>query len=149
MEHKTETRKIELEAKTLKHLNTARKWSMFLSITGLIINGLILILSVLAAAFLTIFKTDQTSSRIPEPIYVGVIFTVSFIYFFPLIFLLRFSKHSSRAVHSLNPQDFHKAFKNLKSFFIFIGALVIILLILYVALLIFVGSTMAIPKGMI
>lgn len=149
MEPKPEPVKLEFEPKTLKNLNKTRKWSMFLSIIGLIINGLILILGLLAGAFLSFFKTDKTNTLIPEPLYIAIILAISLIFFFPLIGLFRFSKYTGRAVKSLSPKDFHKAFRNLKSFFIFIGILIIILLILYIGVLIAVGSSMAIPEGLL
>jgi flagellar basal body-associated protein FliL len=148
MKPKAELPKIELEQNTLKHLNTARKWSMFLSIMGFIVNGLIIILAIMAAVFLKIFQTEQTNSRIPETLYVVALFLLAILFFFPLINLFRFSRLTFRAVQSRNPGDFHKAFKNLKSFFVFIGILIIILLILYVAVLIAVGSAMTIPNGL-
>lgn len=149
MDPKTENVKLEFEPKTLRYLNKSRKWAMFLSIIGFIINGLIIILGLLAGAFLTIFETDQTDSLIPEHLYITIVFFLALIFFFPLLSLFRYSKHTYRAVKSLNPKDFQKAFRNLKSFFVFIGILIIILLILYVGVLIAVGSTMAIPKGLL
>jgi hypothetical protein len=148
MEPKAELPKIELEQSTLRHLNIARKWAMFLSIMGFIINGLIIFLALIAAVFLKMFHTEQTNSRIPEPLFVAVMFILAIIFFFPLINLFRFSRLTFRAVQSRKAIDFHRAFKNLKSFFVFFGILVIILLILYVAVLIAVGSAMTIPNGL-
>ena len=44
METPLENKKIEIEQETIKHLNTTRKWAMFLAIIGFIILGLIIII---------------------------------------------------------------------------------------------------------
>lgn len=148
MEPRPEPPKIEIEQKTLRHLNTARKWAMFLAIIGFIVNGLIFILVIASGAFLTYFKTAEEQTRIPEMAYIAGAFIFALIFFFPLFYLFRFSKNSNRAVHNYTVQSLHKAVRNLKSFFVYIGIIVIILLLLYVAVLLVVGSTMVIPKGL-
>jgi hypothetical protein len=44
--------------------------------------------------------------------------------------------------------EFHKAIKNLKSCFVYIGVLIIIILSLYIVVLIVAGSSMAFLKGL-
>ena len=60
MEPDIEERKIELGKETIKHLNTARKWTMFLSIAGFIFLGLVILVGLIASTFLSTFSTGGT-----------------------------------------------------------------------------------------
>jgi hypothetical protein len=147
METPLETRKIEIEQGTLKHLNTARKWAMFLAIIGFIFLGLIVIIGLIAGTFLTAFSTGEKGIGIPESLMFIPVLLIGAIYFFPVLFLFRFSKHTSHAIQTLNSLDLHKAIKNLKAFFAYIGIFFIIILSLYILVLIVAGSSMAFLKG--
>jgi hypothetical protein len=148
METPLENRKIEIEQETLKHLNTTRKWAMFLAIIGFIILGLIVIIGLIAGTFLTAFNSGGKDLGIPESLMFVPILLLAVIYFFPVLFLFRFSKHTSHAVQTLDKLEFHKAIKNLKSCFVYIGVLIIIILSLYIVVLIVAGSSMAFLKGL-
>jgi hypothetical protein len=148
MENTQEIGKIEIEQKTLNSLNTTRKWAMFLAITGFIFLGLIIIIGAIAGTFLSTFSLTKTGHGIPE-LFISIIFLVlAVIYFFPVLFLFRFSKHMAHAVQTLDKQELHKAFKNLKSFFAYLGVLIIIVLSFYVVVLIVAGTSMAFLKGL-
>ena len=148
METPLENRKIEIEQETIKHLNTTRKWAMFLAIIGFIILGLIIIIGLIAGTFLTAFNSGGKDLGIPESLMFVPILLLAVIYFFPVLFLFRFSKHTSHAVQTLDKMEFHKAIKNLKSFFVYIGVLIIIILSLYIVVLIVAGSSLAFLKGL-
>src|SRR5674476_1519967 len=132
METNLETRKIEIEEGTFKYLNSSRKWAMFLAIIGFIFVGLIIIIGLIAGTFLTAFNSGEKGLGIPESLMFIPILLLAVIYFFPVLFLFRFSKHTSHAVQTLDKMEFHKAIKNLKSFFVYIGVLIIIILSLYI-----------------
>ena len=148
METPLENKKIEIEQETIKHLNTTRKWAMFLAIIGFIILGLIVIVGLIAGTFLTAFNSGGKDLGIPESLMFVPILLLAVIYFFPVLFLFRFSKHTSHAVQTLDKLEFHKAIKNLKSFFVYIGVLIIIILSLYIVVLIVAGSSLAFLKGL-
>jgi magnesium-transporting ATPase (P-type) len=149
METNPEVRKIEIEQKTLDNLNTIRKWTMFIAIIGFILLGLLLIIGLIAGTFLSAFKSGETGLGIPESLGLIVIFVVAVIYFFPVFFLFRFSKHTGNAVQTLNKEELHKAFKNLKSYVVYLGILIIIGLSFYVITIIFAGSAIAFLKGLV
>lgn len=148
METNPEVRKIEIEQKTLDNLNTIRKWTMFIAIIGFILLGLLLIVGLIAGTFLSTFKLGETGLGIPESLGLIVFFVVAVIYFFPVFFLFRFSKHTGNAIQTLNKEELHKAFKNLKSYVVYLGVLIIMGLSFYVMALIFAGSAIAFLKGL-
>jgi hypothetical protein len=148
MEAPLETRKIEIEEKTLSHLNTASKWAMFLAIVAFIFLGLILIIGLLAGTFLSAFSTGEKGLGIPESLMFIPVLLIGVIYFFPVLFLFRFSKFAHRAIQTLDKLELNKAIKNLKACFAYIGILIIIILTLYILVLIVAGSSMAFLKGL-
>lgn len=132
MEPNLESRKIELEKNTLNYLNTTRKWSMFLAILGFIIIGVLLIMGLFTGTFLSIFNSGDIGSGVSGELILVLIFLFGVILFFPVYFLFQFSKHMANAVQSLDKHEINRAFKNLKSCFVFIGVMVIIIMVLYV-----------------
>lgn len=148
MEKSPGIRKIEVEEKTLKYLNAARKWAMFLAIIGFIILGLIIVIGLIAGTFLTVFNLQQKSLGVPESLMFLPILLLGVIYFFPVLFLFRFSKHAGHAVQTLDKEELHKAVKSLRSYFVYIGALILLVFFCYVAVLIFAGTSISFLKGL-
>jgi hypothetical protein len=148
METNPEVRKIEIDEVTLKYLNTSRKWAMFLAIIGFIFVGLIIIIGLIAGTFLTAFNSGEKGLGIPESLMFIPVLIIALIYFFPVLFLFRFSKYTSQAIHTLDKLILNKALKNLKSYFAYIGILIIIVLSIYIIALIVAGTSMAFLKGL-
>ena len=149
MENIIENRKIEIEQKTLNDLNTTRKWGMFLAILGFIGIGLLVIVGLFAGVFLSVFNTTDTPIGFPEWLIFIVVLIFAAIYFFPVLFLFRFSKHTSIAVKNLDENALHKAFKNLKAYFVYIGILVIIIISVYVIAFLVAGASVAFLKNLV
>jgi heme/copper-type cytochrome/quinol oxidase subunit 2 len=85
---------------------------------------------------------------IPESIMILVIIIVGFIYFFPVFFLLRFSRNIRDAIQNLDQKKLLKGFRNLRLYFTYIGILVIVVLTIYALGLLFAGASMSFLKGM-
>ncbi len=141
METPTENKKIEIEQSTLKQLNTTRKWAMFLAIIGFIFLGIMIVVGLIAGTFLKAFGSGDNSFGISDSLMFIPVILLGLIYFFPVLFLFRFSKYISRAIQNLDKLQFHKAIKNLKFYFAYIGILIIIVLSIYIVILIVAGSS--------
>jgi hypothetical protein len=148
MESNLESRKIEIEEDTLNHLDTTRKWAMFLAIIGFIFLGLIIIIGLIAGTFLTAFSSGEKTLGIPESLMFIPVILVIVMYFFPVLFLFRFSKHASHAIKTFDKNELHIAIKNLKFYFVYIGILIILILSFYLVLLFAAGSSMSFIKGL-
>ena len=142
-----ENRRIEIEQDSLDHLNTIRKWTMFFSVIGSIFIGLMIIAGIVAGAFLSIFETGEMGTGISRWIMMSFILVIALIYFFPVLFLFRFSIHTRNAVQSTSKEELRLALKNLKSYFVYIGVLVIIGLAFYFIALAIAGTSMAFLKN--
>jgi hypothetical protein len=149
METTPEIKNIELEEDTLKDLDTTRKWSMFIAILGFIAVGLMLLIGLIAGVFLSLTKTQNVHFGAVESILVfGILLVFGVIYFFPILFLYRFSKHAGNAVKSLDKEQMKKAFMYLRKYYVFIGILTIVVLVIYVIVLIASGASLALLKDM-
>jgi hypothetical protein len=146
MENIPEARKIEIGPVTLRNLNVARRWSMFLSVAGFIFMGLILMLGIITGTFLTAFSQSDKIPGVPDALLIGSFIGLALIVFFPILFLFRFSKHASNAVSTLNARELHKAVRYLKLFFLFLGIFLIMLISTYIIVLLFFGMSTSIFK---
>lgn len=148
METPSENKKLEIEQSTLKQLNTARKWAMFLAIIGFIFLGIMIVVGLIAGTFLKTFSSGENNFGISDSLMFIPVLLIGLIYFFPVLFLFRFSKYISRSIQNLDNIQFHRAIKNLKLYFAYIGILIIIVLSLYIVILIVAGSSVAFLKGL-
>jgi hypothetical protein len=147
MQNQKEHGRIEIGQDTLKILNTIRKWTMFLAVSGFIFLGLILMLGIITGTFLSAFNQSDNTPGVPDMLLIGGFLVAALIVFFPILFLFRFSKHTSNAVATLDGREMHKAVKNLKRFFLFIGIYLIMLIIAYFIALLFFGASTSLLKG--
>jgi hypothetical protein len=161
MENIQENRKIEIGQESLGYLDTTRKWSMFLAILGFISLGIMLLIGLLAGSFLTAFTSRMSGMQGMEgmegakaaggvaTVFIFIILLIfAVIYFFPLLYLFRFSSHTKKAVANLDANEMQLGFKNLKSFWKYLGILTIIILALYLLVLIIAGGSLAMLSGM-
>jgi hypothetical protein len=148
MENIPGIRKIELEEEALKDLDKTRKWSMFLAILGFIFAGIMLIGGLIASLFLSVFKTEHALFGVTELLVIVGILVFILIYFFPMLYLFRFSKHTSNAVRTLDKQEMQNAIKYLRKYYVYIGILTIIVLAIYFIAIIAAGASMAFLKDL-
>ncbi|MBK7712722.1 MAG: hypothetical protein IPJ37_18510 [Bacteroidales bacterium] len=139
--------KIDISPGTLRNLNTLRKWTMFLSVTGFIFLGLIIILGILTGTFFTAFNQSNKIPGIPDLLVIAAFAGVALIDFFPIFFLYRFSKHLADFVTTQDRKSIHHAIRDIKRFFIFIGILVILLIAGYFSSLLFTGIWKSFLQG--
>lgn len=141
--------KIEIEQESLKNLDIARKWTMFLAILGFIFLGLLIIIGVIAGTFLSVFDSGESGLGLPESVVLILFIVITATNFLPVFYLFRFSKYTAHAVISKDRKELTKAFKNLKYFFIYLGILLIVIFSIYITVLIVSESSVTFLKGMI
>lgn len=147
METPSEERKLEIGPESIKNLNATRKWTMFISVLGFIFLGLLIVIGLVTSTFLTAFKSKEVNLGIPESLMAVLFIVIAAIYFFPVLFLFRFSKNTRDAVQNLDKMKLEKAFKNLRIYFTYIGIMVIIVLSIYIVALLAAGATTSLLKG--
>ena len=127
---------LQFNGPSLDFLKETAKWTRFLSIVGFVVIGFMVLASF---AFGSIFSAMPTADLMPFP---PIIFTVMYLlfaalYFFPILYLYRFSTSMLKAIDFQNQTDLEHAFSNLKSHYKFIGILTIIVLGFYALMFLF------------
>jgi len=143
-----EIKKIEIRQETLKDLKSLGKWTMFLAVSGFIFLGLIITLGLITGTFLTAFNYTGKTTGIPDFLLLAAFIGSALIIFFPVLFLFRFSKHTTTAASALNNDEMNRAIKYLKRFFAYFGIMLIIIILLYLVSLVLAGTSVFV-KGII
>ncbi len=122
---------LSIDPVTKAHLGEAAKWARFLAIVGMISLALIIVFGVFGSTMLFSsmngFDGDATGmATYGSGIFAGYMIVIAVIYFFPLLFTLRFANNVRTALNTNNQQALNTAFQNLKACFRFIGILTII-----------------------
>lgn len=133
MENMPEKRTLTLDESAVLNLETIRKWSLFFSILGFIMIGFFVLLF-LGMSFMP-FAIPGASAMGPARFsFLGGAFALLItmvLYFFPILYMYKFSVHSKNAVANLDQESAAIAFKYLKMHFQFVGILTIIVLAFY------------------
>jgi hypothetical protein len=129
---------LEIDSLSKGYLSESAKWGKFLSIIGFIGCGLLVLAGIIMAT-----QVGQMNKAIRDyggqdagfarlgPV-IGIAYAlVALLYFFPSLYLFRFSNHMKLALVSNDQQRLVVSFMNLKSMFKFVGILTIIVLGLY------------------
>lgn len=124
---------IVVSENALASLNATRPWVKFLAILGFICIGLMVI-----AGLIMTFASSMIPTRPGMPQFgavIGIFYLIfAGIYLMPTLFLYRYSK-AIAAIQSTGQSALEAALKNQKSFWKFMGILMLILLCLEVLLL--------------
>ena len=128
----TQLTELNLNAHSRSFLKEIAGWTYFLSIIGFIFVGLLVLIAVSA---ISIYNNMAKFSQ-ESPFDVGLFMTavyviVALIYFFPILFLFKFSKRLKSALKSKEDEELASALEILKSHYKFIGVFTIIVLSLY------------------
>lgn len=130
---------LSISSKASNYLRETGKWSQFLAVLGFVFIGLIVLLAFFAGA---IFSALDHENTLPFPGFlIGIIYLlIGGLYFFPILYLYRFSTKIKTALIQKENEILENALENLKSHYKFIGIMTIIMLSLYL----FIGVIAAI-----
>lgn len=117
-------------------LRTAAKWGKFLAIIGFIMIGFMVLMALGIGAFMGgmmhgMNNTVGVMSALGSSFFSLFYLLFALLYFFPVLYLYRFSSKVQRALDLQSETEIDEAFKNLKSLLKFMGVLTIIVLAFY------------------
>jgi len=113
------------------------RWSKFLAILGFIGIGLMIIFGLFASFFIGLVGSDISDSSIggaavSSSILAVIYVIMAVIYFFPILYLYRFSINTRKALDNDDQATLNASFEYLKKHYKFIGMLAAILLAIYI-----------------
>lgn len=138
MEQKSafETFELEVNENIKGLLKETASWTYFLSILGFVGIGILVVFGIF---FGTIMSAGALGNANPYANmgvsmgYFGFIYVVmGLIYFFPVLYLFKFSKKMKQALSTKNNEDFKLAITNLKSHYKFMGVFTIVIFSIYI-----------------
>lgn len=128
------TSDLTITATAINYLTETGKWGKFLSIIGFIATGFIVIMGFFAGSLMSMMpggQGDHMSAGMG--VMIGIIYALmGLLYFFPTLYLFRFSQKLKLAIATKNNEEFNMALGNLKSLYKFWGILTIIMISFYV-----------------
>lgn len=132
-----------LSSEIKSYLEETAKWGKFLAIVGFVFIGLMALFSLFFGTLLSSLPGGELFPFNP------MVFTIPFLlivalYFFPVLYLYRFSTKMQTALHLNNESDLTESFSNLKSLYKFTGIFTAVFLGIYALFFIFalIGGTM-------
>jgi hypothetical protein len=137
---------LQVDNGNIPYLNEAAKWGKFLSILGFILITILLICGCVFAFsdgnfsssdLNTEFQNLDLPSNALGIIFAFYFFLIALIYFFPCLFLYRFSTKMQLAIRTNDQIVLNKSFENLKSLLKFFGVITIIILSIWLIAIIF------------
>lgn len=124
------------------YLRETSKWAKFLSIVGFVVSALTVLGGFFAGSIVSALSAmgggefgGVAALGAGMGVFFGIIYIlVGLLYFFPSLYLYRFSEKTKIALSTMDSRQLAEAMKNQKSFFKFWGMLVAIMLGLYALL---------------
>jgi hypothetical protein len=128
---------IVVSENALGYLNATRPWVKFLSIVGFVFIGLMILFGLFMTFAFSALPRQPGTPAIFGPVF-GILYLVmAFVYLMPCLFMLRYAK-AIAAIPAAGQSAFDDALKNQKSFWKFMGILMLVVLCFY-ALFIVIG----------
>ena len=126
---------LEVSPLAQSYLNETARWGKFLSVMGFILCAITIILSFFMPLFIMQLPPYNTMSvefsSVVKVIITIVYLLLALLFFFPCLYLYKFSVKMQSAVKGLSQENFDESLMNLKSLFKFYGIFTIIILSFY------------------
>ncbi len=138
---------LSIDDEVSAHLYETAKWGKFLAIVGFVFCGLLVLLGIFAATALSSIYSNydryggfrSSASSAFGGLVMMFYVIIGVIYFFPCLFLLRFSTQMKQALTTKDQMLFASSFQNQRRMFRFVGIFTIIILSIYALLFVFGG----------
>ncbi len=126
---------LRLNDEAIQSLKETRKWTTFFGILGIILVGLLLVISLIVALVLP-FLNESANTPFPPALLSIVYLIIAGIYILPVIYLMRFGSNLKKALSASSDQMFGQAMKNLALHFRTVGIITIAFISLYIIFII-------------
>lgn len=117
-----------------KYLKEAANWASFISIIGFIGIGLLIIMSFTVESILSALPAESLGG-LPPRFFSFFYLIIGGIYFIPVFYLFQFANKTKEALDKDDISTLTFGLKKLKSHYKFIGILVIVSIVFYIALI--------------
>lgn len=153
MDTNTNLIELQFDQSTQMILRDSAKWAKLFAICGFLLCAVFIGIGIFSATVLSTFQTSPYNGTnvgsIMRGTVAGIYIIFALLYFFPFLFLFRFSSRMQAALRSHDQQTLVRSLGNLRAYFRFVGILLIIGLSFCVVAFIFGGLAASLSgKGM-
>jgi hypothetical protein len=128
--------KLEVGDIAAAHLSETAKWGKFLAVVGMVFCILFILLGLFFSLLIGSFGNSYGSTYAFFGPALGIVYIlIALLYFFPCLYLLRFSNKMKAALNTDDQVMLNDAFNNHRKLYKFVGILTIIVIGLYVVLI--------------
>lgn len=131
---------LRLNESSKKFLRETAKWAFILSIIGFVVIGLFLLIAIFFIVMYSALNSN-VNTFVAQGMSVEVVsityFVLALLYFFPVMYLYRFSRRMKSALVEKSTDGLTRAFSSLKSHYKFIGIAVLSIIGLYALIFVF------------
>jgi hypothetical protein len=111
------------------YLKETARWAKFLAVLGFIFCGLFVVFALFAGTLMATFSSLAPGAGIRGGAFISIMYILcALLYFFPCLYLYNFGAKMQIALRANDQEQLNLSFKNVKSYFRFIGILTIIAL---------------------
>ena len=114
----------------MRFLRETGKWGKMLAIVGFVFIGLMVLGSFFVGTLMTPFY-EEAGVTFPGVLVGGLYFIMAVVYFFPVLYLYKFSTQIKPALYQKDSDLLAIAFENMKSLYKFMGIFTIVMFVLY------------------
>lgn len=131
------------------YIQEIAKWAYFLAIIGFIGIGFLVLIALFAGVIFGSMTDELGMGMMSGGLISGLYLFVGAIYFFPVLYLFRFSTKAKAALQSGSDSELTDAFESLKSHYKFLGIMTIVIMSIYALFFLFGGlSALMMGSGM-
>lgn len=123
------------------YFREAARWSTFLGILGFVMSGLLVLAGIGASVAMSALGGSSDFSTLGfNPAFLGLFYIIlGVIYIFPSLYMYNFGSKTKRGIDGNDQAAAVEGWRNLKSFFRFMGIFAIIALVVYALAIIGIG----------
>ncbi len=126
MENSVPQNQLTVSSDGISHLASIRKWAQFLAVLGFVASGLMVIFGFFFGAISRTFGRSEFGGAISSIFIMILYIGFGILYFFPSMWLFKFSANLKSALETYVDTQLTEALKHLRSVFTFMGVLTII-----------------------
>ena len=137
---------LQVDQATSGYLGETARWAKFFAILGFIFCGFIVLMGFFYTTIIGMMSNrlggvgvGATEVGIMGGVAIFFCLLIALLYFFPCLYLYNFASRMQVAIRAKDQEKLTTAFKNLKSYFRYIGILTIIVLGFYLLIFLFAG----------
>ncbi len=122
---------ISIPQESIHFFKETGKWTKLLAILGFIFIGLMVLAALTMGTLMSAFGGDDSIMPFSGVAFGAVYLIMALIYYFPVMYLYKFSKNIKRAFVTMDAQSFNTAIESLKSHYKYIGIFTVIIMVFY------------------